>query len=474
MAHLHAARAPRLCAGSAVLAALVGHAGASGPMLAIDLVDSPGTAAHAINSRGDIVGKFAEWPCDDRQCPPRYHTAVWSARDGQRHVLPTLGTLTIVPASLDGRGRVVGTVSDFASTSHAVVWDRSDAGYQLHDLGTLPGFTSAAAAGADASGRVVGHASGGAGWRPFVWTDETGMVDLAAAGFPPERPAAVSPGGWVVSDSHTWSLDDVASIQPLPGPPAGFYPPTGGALRINDRRELAGFLVATSGQNPVYLHRYRPSMDAWQLLSNSPTGHLSSWRIASISRDATVLATVTGTGVIADGPDGLAQPLQGRLSPAYPGASVADGGPANEHGEVAALAVIGNARRLVRLAPIEACTGDCLRVSQLSLRGRFIEDPNDPGHCTPQARNKVRARLTVVDALGEPRAGVKVIARFLDEYELNEPVTGRTDATGRVELRHEGPACVGAVTLFVDSLRAEGARLDRSQGQLAAWVIPLP
>jgi hypothetical protein len=278
----------------------------------------------------------------------------------------------------------------------------------------------------------------------------------------------------VVSDAHTWSLDDVASVQALPAPPAGFYAPSGDALRINDRRELAGFLVTTSGQNLVYLHRYRPSTGAWQLLSNSPTGHLSSWRIASLSRDATVLATVTGTGVIADGPDGLAQPLQGRLSPAYPGASVADGGPANERGAVAALALIGNARRLVRLQPIEPCTGDCLHVSELSLRGRFIEDPNDPGHCTPQARNKVRARLAVVDALGAPRAGVKVRARFLDEYELNEPVTGRTDASGSVDLHHEGPACVGAVTLFVDSLQAEGARFDRSQGRLAAWVIPLP
>jgi probable HAF family extracellular repeat protein len=474
MREVHAVPASLRAACLTLLVAAICPAWAASPVLAIDLVDSPGTAAHAINARGDIVGDFAEWPCDDRQCPPRTSTAVWPARDRSRLILPTLGTLVIVPATLDGQGRVTGTVTDFATTSHAVVWDRVDGSYQLHDLGTLPGFSDAAAAGADASGRVVGYASGGSGWRPFVWTDAGGMVDLGDAGFPLERPASVSPAGWVVSDDHTWSLDDVGSVQPLPPPPGGFYPPAGARMRINDRRELAGFLVATSGQQLVFLHRYRPATGGWQLLSNSPTGHLSSWGVGSMSRDATVVATVTSTAVIADGPDGLAVPLQGRLSPAYPGVSVADGGPANERGAIAALAVIGNAKRLVRLEPIEACRGDCVRVSALSMRGKFIEDPDDPGRCTPKARNKVRASLMVVDALGQPREGVKVRARFLDEYELNETVSGRTDAAGRLELRHEGAACVGAVTLVVESLRAEGSRFDRGKGRLAASVIPLP
>jgi len=471
---VRAVPASRRSAALALLATLAFPVGAASPILAIDLVASPGTAAHAINPRGDIVGSFAEWPCDDHQCVPRTHTAVWSSRDGSRLILPTLGTLTIVPRTLDGQGRVVGTVTDFATASHAVVWDRVGDAYELQDLGTLPGFSDAAAAGADASGRVVGHASGAAGWRPFVWTEATGLADLGSAGFPLERPAAVSPAGWVVSDGHTWSLDDVASVQPLPAPPDGFHQPNGAAMRINDRRELAGFLVATTGQQLVYLHRHRPAVGQWQLLSNSPTGHLSAWRIGSIGRDATVLATVTGNGVIAEGPDGLAQPLQARLSTAYPGASVADGGPANERGAIAALAVIGNAKRLVRLVPAPPCSGDCLQVSEVSMRGRFVEDPDDPGQCTPEARNKVRATLTVVDSLGLPREGVKVRARFLDEYDHDQAVGGRTDAAGRLELRHEGPACVGAVTLFVESLRADGARFDRAKGQLVASVIPLP
>src|SRR5690349_2845901 len=124
MAEVPAASVIRRCAALALLAAPFAPAGAASAMLAIDLIDSPGTAAHAINRQGDIVGNFAEWPCDDHQCVPRTRTAVWPAREGARLVLPTLGTLTVVPASLDADGRVVGTITDFATASHAVVWDR--------------------------------------------------------------------------------------------------------------------------------------------------------------------------------------------------------------------------------------------------------------------------------------------------------------------------------------------------------------
>ncbi|HJV68537.1 hypothetical protein [Ideonella sp.] len=468
---------PRAACGRAALSSLLLTAlpvCAAGPQLAIEFIDSPGTAAHAINRRGDVVGAFAEWPCGDHtQCPPAYHTAVWPV-GGARAVLPTIGNLPILPSTIDDAGQVAGTLSDFATASHAVVWDRIGGIYQLTDLGTLPGYTGAAAAGMDAQGRVVGHASGPAGFRPFVWTAAGGLLDLAAAGFPLERPGSVSPGGWVVSDGHSYSLDDVTSVAPLPAPPPGFYPAYGFGLKINDRRELAGFLMTTTGQSLSYLHRYRPANGAWQLLSNSPNGHLSRWGIGSLATDATVSATVTGVGVIADGPDGLAQALDTRLSPAYPGASVTIGGPANDRGAIAALALIGRSQRLVRLQPITPCTGTCLQVSQLVMSGKFIEDPDAPGSCTPKARNKVRAVLTVTDALGQPQAGVKVRGRFLDDYDLNQPAAGKTGPDGRLALRHEGPACVGAVAFFVDALKAPGAHFDRSTGQLTDYVIPLP
>lgn len=448
-------------------------AGAAPPLYGIEIVDSPGIAARAINRHGDVVGVMAEWPCGDHTlCAPEQRTAVW--RGGRRTLLPGIGTLPLWPAAIDDRGWIAGSASDFATQSHAVVWQPVDSGYELLDLGTLPGDTQAAAAGLDAHGRVVGHSTGNSGWRPFVWTAEGGMLDLSLSGFPAERPQAVSPAGWVVSDGHSYMLDDVASVEPLPPAPPGFYPPSGQSLKINDRRELAGFLIATSGQNLLYLHRYRPAQGEWQLLSSSPTGHLSRGRIASIAKDATVSATVTSVGVIAEGPDGLAEPLDAQISPAYPGVDVTDGGPRNARGVIAALAIVGRSQRLVRLLPLDACTGDCLHVDQLRMAGKFVPDPDDPDGCTPLARNKVRATVTVSDANGVPRAGVKVVGRFLDDYALNRIAHGTTATDGTVTLRHEGPACVGAVAFFIDALKAPGATFDRRIGRLTDYVIPLP
>jgi hypothetical protein len=295
---------------------------AAGPQLAIEFIDSPGTAAHAINRRGDVVGAFAEWPCGDHtQCAPAYHTAVWLV-GGPRAVLPTIGNLPIMPATIGATGQVTGTLSDFATASHAVVWDGSAAATSSPTSAPCPA-TPARPPPAWMRRAAWSATRGPAGFRPFAWTAAGGLVDLAAAGFPLERPGSVSPGGWVASDGHSYSLDDVTSVAPLPPPPAGFYPPNGFGLKINDLRELAGFLMTTTGQALSYLHRYRPANGAWQLLSNSPNGHLSRWGIGSLATDATVSATVTGAGVIADGPDGLAQALDTWLSPAYPGASVA-------------------------------------------------------------------------------------------------------------------------------------------------------
>lgn len=445
---------------------------APAPWLAIDFIDSPGTLATAINRRGDVVGEVAEWPCDDQQCAPAYIKAVWTA-DGVRHELPTLGSLPMTVAGISDSGVAVGTLTDFGSISHAVIWQLVGGSYQVTDLGLLPGTTRAAAMGIDAQGRVVGHATGGSGFKPFVWTASGGLVDLSTQGFPLDRPSSVSPSGWVVSDGYTYSLDDVGSVQPLPAAPQGFIT-VGYGMKINDKRELAGFLGTTSGEHLAYLHRFRPADGQWQLLSGSPSGHLSRWGMGSINADATVVATVTSQAVIAEGPDGVAQSLNGQLSPAYPETSVTDVGQRNGKGEMVAQALIGRSKRLVRLTPVAPCVGECVRASELAMVGKFIPDPDAPGSCTPKARNSVRATVTVKNAAGIPQAGVSVRGRFLDDYALNEPVSGKTKADGKLTFRHLGPACVGAVAFLVDSIKQPGAAFDRTTGQLTAYVIPLP
>jgi len=85
------------------------------PMFGIEIVDSPGMAAHAINQRGDVVGAFAEWPCGDHaKCPPEQRHAVWPHR-GSRMLLSTLGTLPALALKAPGAqfDRSVGQLTDY-------------------------------------------------------------------------------------------------------------------------------------------------------------------------------------------------------------------------------------------------------------------------------------------------------------------------------------------------------------------------
>ena len=56
---------------------------------------------------------------------------------------------------------------------------------------------------------------------PFMWSQATGMADLKALGYPNERPAAMSPGGKVVTWNHWYQLGDPASVRAAACPAAG-------------------------------------------------------------------------------------------------------------------------------------------------------------------------------------------------------------------------------------------------------------
>ena len=101
---------------------------------------------------------------------------------------------------------VGGIVGIPGTTTHAAVWTPNGAGYTALDLGVLPGMDAADVAGIDNQGRMVGWSTlGGAiptATAPFMWSQVTGMVNLAIQGYPNKRPAAMSPGGKVV----TWNF----------------------------------------------------------------------------------------------------------------------------------------------------------------------------------------------------------------------------------------------------------------------------
>jgi probable HAF family extracellular repeat protein len=430
----------------------------------------------AMNDFGDVTGtSYLDTGCGSF-CLPPLDTVVWQG--DSRIVLPTISALPgIYVTGINNQGWVVGFAGFPYTTTHAVAWKPSGGTYQAIDLGTLPGTTISTAVGIDDLGRVIGWSQTSGfppSGSPFLWTESTGMVDLAAQGYPDESPVAISPGGTVATADKWYRLGDPSSAVSLAPPPSG-YGIGGTPTAINDAGDQARFLVRVSGENLSYLYRYHHE-GVWQQLSSSGTGHLSTYGVGSINAARDVSATILSTAVIAYGPNGLAQLLSPLLSEAYQDSYVINGGPMNRAGEILARVLIGQSARLVRLTPVQPCAGSCLRVSDLDISADFIPDPGDPthDHCYEDgvAHNEALVNLTVTNGIGAPVAGVLVTGRFLDDYWTDHAVSAMTDASGVATFTYQGPCGIGAIAFFVDSATNGNQVLDRTSGVLTGWVIP--
>lgn len=452
---------------------VTGDADAAPAVYVADFVSTAATGA-AMNDTGDVTGtSYTDTGCGPF-CLPPLETVVW--RGGVRIVLPSVPGLTgIYVGSINNQGWVAGFAGFPGTTTHAVVWKPNGNTYVAIDLGTLPGTTISYAVGIDNLGRVVGWSTTSnfpPNGSPFVWTAADGMLDLSAQGFPDEQPLAISPGGAVATASAWYQLDDPASVVSLPPPPQGFVVGSY-ATAINDAGDQARFLVSTGPQNLVYLFRFHHE-GTWQMLSTSGTGHLSRYGVGSINAARDVSATVQSTAVIAPGPNGLAQSLAPLLSPAYPGATIGMGGPMNNAGQILTQVMIGRSQRLMKLTPASACGFNCIKVSRLLMRGKFVQDPNDPGQCYPGGNmyNLTQAQLTVTNETGVKLGGVVVSGRFLDDYWTNKPLSGTTDSLGVVKFTHKGLCGVGAIAFLVDKAIRGSRVFDRTTGIVTNWVIP--
>lgn len=440
-------------------------------MYGIELVSSAATGL-AMNAAGDVVGTSYRDPGCGSACLAPLDAVVWHA--GRRFVLPELPGFTGVhPVGINARGEVAGYAGVPGTATRAVRWTPGPGGYTISDLGTLPGTTSATAAGIDDLGRIVG-------WSttiffppvaaPFVWTAGGGIEDLTAHGFPAEAPLAISPGGLVTTAGSWYDVDDPTTVQTLPPAPRGFLSPSGYGTAINDAGDIARLLVETGGQSLLYPFRLANG-GAWEQLSLTGSGSLTPSGIGGINDAMDVTATVQGFGMIAAGPAGSLASLTARLSPAYAGAEVLSGGPLGDHGAILARVTLGPSPRLVRLVPAAPCVQGCAR-ARVSLRAAFRQDPAAPGQCVPggPARNDAQALVRAIDERGRPLAGVVVRGRFMDDYWMQTEVSGRTDATGAVVFRHTGPCGVGSLTFVVEGVR--GRTLDQTEGVLYASVVP--
>ena len=441
----------------------------------VEFVSSAADGFH-MNGAGDVVGaSYLDTGCGSF-CLPPYEGVVW--RGGERIVLPNVPGLTgITATSINSAGWVAG-FAGYYTPVHAVVWQPVGSTYQAIDLGVLPGTAISKPVGIDDQNRVLGWSTDGNAINPiaapFFWSTSTGMVDLSLLGYPDEQPLAMSAGGAVATATSWYRLGDPGSVVAMPTPPSGFSIGSY-ATAINDAGDQARFLVRSSGQNLVYLFRFHHE-GSWQQLSATGTGHLTTYGIGSINSARDVTATVGGTGVIACGPNGVAQPITALLSSAYPDAAVTAGGPMNHRGQILAEVMLGQSARLVRLTPAWRCWNACLRVSDLAISADFVPDPSDPtqDHCSPDlsAHDEAFVVMTVSAANGVPQEGVLVTGRFLDDYWTDEPVSGTTDANGVVAFDYTGPCGVGAIEFLVDSATRGAASLDKTTGILSVWAIP--
>lgn len=432
---------------------------------------STAASGSSMNDAGDVVGTSYTDPGCGWQCLPPQDTVVWHG--GVRIVLPALPGFTgTAVTGINNQGWISGYAGGF-DFPEAMVWKLSGGTYSPIDLGVLPGSTRSAANGIDDNNRVVGYVT--PGLIPFVWSEGGGLVDLSKQGFPAEPPLGISRSGTVATSGHWYRLGDPTSVKSLaPIPPGGWFGGVGPAA-INDAGDQARFLSIGTQHPFSYVFRYHhEGSGTWQQIDFTGTGTRARGGVGSINDNRDVTATVSSTGQIAFGQAGLDQPLSALLSTAYQGAAVTVGGSMNASGQILAQVMIGRSQRLVRLTPASACTANCLRVSAVQMTGKFINDPNDPGHCTPLAKNHVVTKVTVTDENGAPLKGVKVTGHYLDDYWMDHKLSANTNLQGKAKFVHDGLACVGAVAFLVDSATKPGRSLDKTTGVLTNYVIPLP
>lgn len=447
------------------------------PLYALDFV-APAASGSGLNEAGVVIGRSYPDPGCGPFCLPPQEIVAW--RGGERIVLPPVAGHAAAshhPLYINSAGTIAGLAGIPGSSTRAVLWKPEGTGYVARDLGVYPGSDSVEVFGLDDQDRMVGWATRGGAIPslalPFMWSAPTGMVDLRALGYPNERPAAMSRGGKVVTWGSWYQLGDPASARALPPLPQGYVGAGSNGSAINDFADQAHFLVSISTQSLVYPFRLAAG-GQWQQLSSAGTGRLSRASMGSISDARDVTFTALGTGMVAPGPAGVGQALAGRISPAYPGAAVADAGPMNARGQVLAQVMIGRSQRLVKLAPATACASGCLVARSLALTGRFVEDPALPGQCVQGGRmyNAASVSVTITDEHGVALPGVQVSGRFLDDYWTNRPLTGTTDASGVVSWTHKGPCGVGAIAFLVEQATLASRVFDRTQGVLTGFVIP--
>lgn len=251
-----------------------------------------------INDSGTTIG----WA----QTVYGYSQAFQSANGGPLQPLASLSPSDSYAEGINNAGVIAGTAY-VNGQPHGVVWSGSattDLGAGLfvtgindpgaiiggnghafilvngvyQDLGVLPGGNWSSASGINQSGTVVGDSSvGGGHFRGFVWTSQSGMVQLGTFGGLNSHATGINSRGEVIgfaslASGYEHAFSAVGAMMTDLGSLGG----SSFAYGINDAGEIVGYSWPTSGNNPhafVYLNgmildlnSLIPGDSGWQLL----------------------------------------------------------------------------------------------------------------------------------------------------------------------------------------------------------------
>lgn len=146
---------------------------------------------------------------------------------------------------VNAAGQVVGYATTSTGKSRAVLWRSTG---EVVDLGTANGDQESAALGINDAGQVVGWTRGEQ-FRPFIWTEATGMRIIA--GIDRGRAFAINRSGIVVGERDERPFAWNATASPVVLPPLS-GDTWGRALAISDAGEIVGISTGCSPSDYPY------------------------------------------------------------------------------------------------------------------------------------------------------------------------------------------------------------------------------
>ena len=219
----------------------LGAANTSGPLAVVSvegLQPYPGTGlnygrAFGVNDAGLVVGESVVGPA-----PGQLHAMVWEGGFFPTD-LGTLGGTFSSAKAINNSSTIVGMAAVANGEFHAAMWVKIDGTWQIFDLGTLEGGTTAGASAISDDGTVVGSGDTPTGPHGFMWRNGV-MTDIGPT---VGQAQGVNDFGQVVgvgdpAANHAVLWSETGGLTDLMV--------TGQASDINGSGEVAGYTVPPS------------------------------------------------------------------------------------------------------------------------------------------------------------------------------------------------------------------------------------